>query len=84
MTAEEAGKEVAVALNALAPLFVPEAQLTFIMRVPGAPDSHMIISNDDLGELAQILGDELIPPACTCRGNTTVDCAFCGPGESIP
>lgn len=54
--AERVKAAVTQRLNELFPLFVDEARLTFIMRVPGSPDMHMIITNDDnLDELAQLL-----------------------------
>ncbi len=58
MTVEEAKEEVELALNALRPVFVPEAELTFIMRIPGKRNSHMIISNDDLVALSELLSVE--------------------------
>ncbi len=59
MTVDEAKEEVELALNALRPVFIPEAQLSFIMRVPGKSNSHMIISNDNLEELTEILAAEV-------------------------
>ena len=55
MTKDEAAAEVQYYLNELRPVFIHEAQLTFIMRVPGQPETHMIISNDNMGELSELL-----------------------------
>ncbi|MCK5611076.1 hypothetical protein KAR91_54890 [Candidatus Pacearchaeota archaeon] len=52
------GMKVGKALNKLSEFFVPEAELTFIMRVPGVPDTQMIISNDNLKELSEILAKQ--------------------------
>ena len=33
------------------PLFIPEAKLTFVMRVPGNTEAEMVVSGDDLTEV---------------------------------
>lgn len=43
------------ALNELRPYFIDEAELTFIMRVPGAVRVEMVVSNDDLGKVREVL-----------------------------
>lgn len=35
--------------------FKPEMQLTFIARMPGNPNCHVIISNDSMDGLAEII-----------------------------
>lgn len=45
-------------LNELRPAFIPEAELTFIMRVPGDPNCYMIVTNDDLRALNELLTKE--------------------------
>ena len=42
-------------LNELRELFIPEAELTFIMRVPDMPETYMLITNDDLDELSKTI-----------------------------
>ena len=51
MTIEQVHQEIEAALNKLRPLFIEEAELTFVMRVPGHPQAFMVISNDDLDEV---------------------------------
>lgn len=55
MDTAQVGKQIEIALNELSEYFVPEAELTFIMRVPGEENTHMILSNDNLNELADLL-----------------------------
>lgn len=55
MTIHEAHEEVEAALNQLRPVFQPHCQLTFIMRRPGDDEGDMVISNDDLDELAKVI-----------------------------
>lgn len=55
MTLEEAHETVAEALNALRPIFIAKAELTFIMRIPGNSEGDMIITNDDLSELRELV-----------------------------
>ena len=52
---EEVKNEAEAALNRLRPLFVEGSELTFVMRVPGHPGCYMVISNDNIGELADLL-----------------------------
>ncbi len=47
--------EIEASLNALSDLFASEAQLSFIMRVPGDDDAYMVVSNDNLREVADLL-----------------------------
>jgi len=47
--------EVENALNTLAPLFVPEMQLTFIARLPGNDEADILVSNDDFHELVRLI-----------------------------
>lgn len=51
-------KKVEEALNNLRSCFIDEAELTFIMRVPGKPETYMIVSNDKLDELSELLKKE--------------------------
>ena len=55
MTLQEVHSEVQAMLNSLRPLFIDDAELTFIMRVPGKPAVFMVITNDNLSELAKLL-----------------------------
>lgn len=48
-------EKVEKALNNLRSCFIDEAELTFIMRVPGKPEVYMIVSNDKLDELLELL-----------------------------
>ena len=52
---QNVGNIVARTLNELRPLFVDDAELSFIMRRPGDPDSSMIVSNDNLMDLSEML-----------------------------
>lgn len=52
-------KKVEEALNDLRLNFIDEAELTFIMRVPGKPNAYIIISNDNLVELSRLLSDHI-------------------------
>lgn len=67
------GARVEAALNELASNFVPEAQLTFIMRVPGEPDAHMILSNDNLDELGDLLKRQAAENESNSRANSIGD-----------
>ena len=54
-TTKRVHAEVSRALTQLEKLFVPEARLSFIMRVPGNPESFMFISNEKPGDLIETL-----------------------------
>lgn len=78
--------EIEDVLNVLSGLFVQEAELTFIMRIPGDPESHMVMSNDNLKELGELLMDQsdvvmksIICPECksTFEINADVDNGIC-------
>lgn len=58
---------IADRLSDLEALFVPEARLTFVMRVPGQAGVHLVVSKDD--ELAARINAELEG----ARGGTTED-----------
>ena len=51
----EIHEQVVHALNELRPLFIDQAELTFIMRVPGMDDSEIVISNDEPAELVKVI-----------------------------
>lgn len=47
--------EVETALNRLRPLFTDECELSFVMRHKTNDQCSMVISNDDLGEVARTI-----------------------------
>ncbi len=55
MTIDAVRDEVELSLNRLRPLFIDGAELTFVMRVPEHSERYMIISNDDIGDVADLL-----------------------------
>lgn len=55
MNIKDVGKVVESMLNDLSTYFIPNAELTFIMRIPGESDSHLIVSNDNLDEVGELL-----------------------------
>jgi len=55
MSVHDAGCIIRSHLLEMEPLFVEDAELTFVMRVPGQDTAYMIVGNDDLGELAVLL-----------------------------
>lgn len=55
MKIKNAAQLVMQALSRLQELFIDEAELTFIMRVPDEDDVYMLITNDDLAELIVLL-----------------------------
>ena len=42
-------------LNKMRDLFVPESELTFIVRLPSNDNSDILISNDEIDELIKLL-----------------------------
>lgn len=55
-TVEYARTRIQAALVVLSDLFVPEAKLTFVMRVPGNDDYSMLITDDpDLEALVRVV-----------------------------
>jgi len=55
MKLEQVANIVAETLNDLSALFVNGTELTFLMRNPKQKDSHMIVSNDNLLEVAELI-----------------------------
>lgn len=55
MKIKNAAQLIMQALSRLQELFIDEAELTFIMRVPDEADAYMLITNDDLAELIALL-----------------------------
>lgn len=54
----EVARRVGAALADLADNFLPHVRLTFVMRDPGNSECHMVITDDNLGELAGLLLDK--------------------------
>ena len=49
-------EQVGEMLAEAAELFVPEARLTFIMRVPGKPGTYLVLTDDpDLPEVSRVM-----------------------------
>ena len=56
---EDVRLKVSQFLARAAKWFVPEAKLTFTMRVPGNDDCFLIVTDDDLTELIRVIELEL-------------------------
>lgn len=52
--------EASNALGELARLFVPEMKLTFVARHPTSAECHVVVTNDDLTELAKLIAKKAV------------------------
>ena len=55
MSIDETNLKIQHTLRKLQKLFVPEARLTFFMRVPGNDECSIVVTSDDLSKVSEVI-----------------------------